>query len=864
MAKQTTKKRAAEIQNIQELLQKTRIIPVDVKSEMSKSFIAYAMAVNVSRAIPDVRDGLKPVHRRILYAMYDMNNTCDKPTKKCARIVGEVMGKYHPHGDASVYDALVRLAQDFSINIPLIEGQGNFGTVDGDPPAAARYTEARLAKIANEILRDIDKETVDFYPNFDDTLMQPVVLPSRFPNLLVNGSEGIAVGMATSIPPHNLSEVIAATIALIDNPEITIDELMDIVPAPDYPTGGIIYGRAAVRTAFRTGHGGVVIRARATIEEDKIKSRIIVTELPYQVNKAELIKAIAELVKDKKIEGISDIKDESDRFGMRVVIDVKRDANASVVLNSLYKQSNLQVSTGINFLTLVRGTPVVLNLKAMLEEYVSHQISVVERRTKFSLEKAREREHIVHGLVIAQANIDEVISIIKKSPDRNACMTNLCERFLLSDKQANAILEMKLARITQLEVSKLKEELSALEKEIADLEDILAKPERVREIIKTELTEINEAYGEKRKTEISTSEADINIADLVPREDVIISMTDTGYIKRIAVSEYKHQGRAGVGVMAHKTKDEDFIKHMFICHSHDDLLFFSNKGKAYKLKAFIIPEASKIAKGRAIVNLLTLEEGEKITAFLPIRKRDEKKYIIMGTREGLIRKSEISDFDVVNKNGKIAISLLGKDELITADITSGEDEIIVATHNGYCIRFSEKDIRKTARGSQGVRAVRLTDKDFVVDMAVVKYHCSVITVSEKGFGKRTPIDQFRAQARAGRGIFAGKFTAKTGKLVNMKLVAHNEDVILISDNGTMIRVMSKAISAIGRYSRGVTIMKVRGAKVVSMALAPHDDEAEFTEIAVDEAELKAAQLDAIQEEPVEAEGGEGEVIKKDE
>ncbi len=833
-----------DINNIKEILQRTRIIPVNVNDEMSRSFISYAMAVNVSRAIPDVRDGLKPVHRRILYAMYDLNNTHDKPTKKCARIVGEVLGKYHPHGDSSVYDALVRLAQDFSINVPLVEGQGNFGTVDGDPAAAQRYTEARLSKISEELLRDIDKDTVDFYPNFDDTLMQPSVLPARFPNLLINGSEGIAVGMATSIPPHNMREVISGTIALLDNPEISVDDLMEYIPAPDYPTGALVLGRSAIRQAYRTGHGGVVMRARTEIEEHNGKTRIIVTQLPYQVNKANLIKSIADQVRDKKLEGISDLKEESDRFGMRMVIELKRDANPQVVLNTLYKQTNLQVSTGINLLALVRGKPVVLNLKEMLCEYVSHQVEVVERRTKFNLLKAKEREHIVKGLVIALANIDEVIDIIKKSRERCEALTNLCDKFLLSEKQANAILEMKLSRLTGLEVEKLECELIELEKCITDLEDILAKPERVKNIIKEELQQISCCYGEDRKSEISYDESEINIADLIEKEDVVISMTYQGYIKRIAVNEYKSQNRGGMGVTAHKMKDEDFVKKMFVCNTHDDLLFFSNTGKAYSMKAFMIPEASKTAKGRAMVNVLPLTEDEKITAFLPVKGYGEG-YIVMSTKKGLIRKSELSEFEVVRANGKIAITLLEGDELIGVEKTTGNDDIIMASHNGKCIRFNEKDVRRTGRGSQGVRSMKLSDDDFIVDMAVIDETRSVITISENGYGKRTSISEFRLQNRAGKGIKAGNFTDKTGKLVNMKLVSEEEDIILISDNGTMIRIKASQINEIGRNTQGVIIMKLKGeGKVVSMALTPHDDEAEFDEVEVDEEALKAAKAEA--------------------
>ncbi len=833
-----------DINNIKEILQKTKIIPINVNEEMSRSFISYAMAVNVSRAIPDVRDGLKPVHRRILYAMHDLNNTHDKPTKKCARIVGEVLGKYHPHGDSSVYDALVRMAQDFSINVPLVEGQGNFGTVDGDPAAAQRYTEARLSKISEELLKDIDKETVDFYPNFDDTLTQPSVLPARFPNLLINGSEGIAVGMATNIPPHNMREVIAGTMALLENPEITVDELMEYIPAPDYPTGALVLGRSAIRQAYRTGHGGVVMRARTEIEEHNGRTRIIVTQLPYQVNKANLIKTIADQVRNKRLEGISDLKEESDRFGMRMVIELKRDANAQVVLNTLYKQTNLQVSTGINLLALVRGKPVVLNLKEMLCEYVAHQVEVVERRTKFNLLKAKDREHIVRGLVVALENIDEVIEIIKKSRERSEALNNLCEKFLLSEKQANAILEMKLSRLTGLEVEKLENELIELGKSIADFEDILANPERVRVIIKDELSAVVAYYGEDRKSEISYDESEINIADLIEREDVVISMTYHGYIKRIAVNEYKSQNRGGMGVTAHKMKDEDFVKKMFVCNTHDDLLFFSNTGKAYSMKAFMIPEASKTAKGRAMINVLPLSENERITAFLSVKEYGEG-YIVMSTKKGLIRKSELSEFEIVRANGKIAITLLEGDELIGVEKTTGCDDIIMASHNGKCIRFNEKDVRRTGRGSQGVRSMRLDEDDFIVDMTVIDETRSVITISENGFGKRTQIGEFRVQNRAGKGIKAGNFTEKTGKLVNMNLVSCDDDIILIADNGTMIRIKASQVNEIGRNTQGVTIMKIRGeGKVVSMAITPHDEEAEFDEVEVDEEALIEAQNEA--------------------
>lgn len=838
------KNKEIDIKNIKEILSRTKILPIPIKEEMGKSFIAYAMAVNVSRAIPDVRDGLKPVHRRILYAMHDLSNTYDKPTKKCARIVGEVLGKYHPHGDRSVYDALVRLAQDFSINVPLVHGQGNFGTVDGDPPAAQRYTEAKLSKIAGEMLRDLEKETVDYYPNFDDTLMQPTVLPCRYPNLLVNGSEGIAVGMATSIPPHNLKEVISGTIALMDDPELTVDELMEYIPAPDYPTGGMVLGRSAIRQAYRTGHGGVVIRSRATIEEHNGKEEIVVTAIPYQVNKTNLIKAIVDQVRDKRIDGITNVREESDRFGMRLVVEVRRDANAQVVLNTLYKQTNLQISTGINFLALVRGVPTVLNLKQMLEEYIAHQIEIVERRTRFELRKAAERCHIVEGLVIAVANIDEVVEIIKKSRDRSDAANSLMERFLLTEKQVNAILDMKLSSLTGLQVEKLQAELEQLKATILDLEDILAKPERVKAIIKDDLTNISNIYGEDRKSELSYDESEINIEDLIVREDVVISMTYQNYIKRMAVTEYRSQHRGGTGVTAHKLKDEDFVSNMFVCNSHDDLLFFSNKGKAYSLKAYMVPEASKTAKGRAMVNVLPLGEGEKITAYLSVKEYGEG-YIVMCTKKGLIRKSELSEFEVVRANGKIAVTLLGDDELIGVEMTNGNNDIIVASKKGKSIRFSEQDVRRTGRGSQGVRSIRLDEDDYVVDCCVIKEETALITISENGYGKITAIEEYRRQNRGGKGIKAGNFTEKTGLLVNMKLVYKDEDLIIIADNGTMIRIQANQVSKIGRNTQGVTIMKLRnGGKVVAMARTPHDDNAEFEEVEVDEEALKQAQEEA--------------------
>ena len=813
-----------DLKNIKEILSKTRVIETPLLDEMSKSFISYAMAVNVSRAIPDVRDGLKPVHRRILFAMNDLGNTYNHPHKKCARIVGEVLGKYHPHGDSSVYDALVRLAQDFSIRCPLVDGQGNFGSVDGHPAAAQRYTEARLSKIAGEMLRDLDKDTVDFYPNFDDTLLQPTVLPSRFPNILVNGSEGIAVGMATSIPPHNLGEVIDGTIAVLDNPDIDVDGIMQYIPAPDYPTGALVLGRAAVKQAYRTGKGGVVIRSRCEIEEIGGKNCIVVTEIPYQVNKAVLIKSIADQVKDKKIEGIANIREESDRFGMRIVIELKRDASPQVVLNTLYKQTNLQVSTGITFLALYNGLPRIMNLKEILVAYIEHQISVITRRTQFLLNKALERDHLVKGLVIAQANIDEVIRIIRTSKDNTESKPRLMAAFELSEKQAIAILEMKLGRLNALEVEKLKEELAALEAQIAEYRDILAKPERVKQIIKEELTDIKEKYNEPRRSELSYDAGEIDIADLIPKEEVVITATFGGYVKRTPVHEYKAQNRGGVGVTAHKAKDEDFVVRMFVCNSHDDLLFFSNRGKVYCLKAYEVPEAGRAAKGRAMVNLLPLEDGEKITAYLSAKDYDSG-YMVMATRQGLIKKCDLGEFSHIRKNGKIAITLSEGDEMLTADITTGDNEIIMAGSSGKCIRFHESTVRKTGRGSMGVKSMRLDENEYIVDMDVIHNpEAEVVTVSELGYGKRTDLEEYRVQGRAGKGIKAGVFTSATGGLAAMKLTDLSEDIIIISDTGVMIRTPVNEISKIGRNTKGVILMRLRdGGKVAAVSLAPAED-----------------------------------------
>ncbi len=825
MAKKETSPELTE--EFKKTLAMTNLIDVEVDDELKKSFIAYAMAVNVSRAIPDVRDGLKPVHRRILYSMHEMGLYNDKAYRKCARIVGDVLGKYHPHGDFAVYDALVRLAQDFTINCPLVDGHGNFGSVDGDPPAAMRYTEARMSKLAAEMLRDLDKETVDFYPTFDDTGMQPTVLPARFPNLLVNGSDGIAVGMATNIPPHNLAEVIDGVIAQIDNPEITVEELMQHIPAPDFPTGAILMGRAGIKRAYMTGRGNYVLRSRCEIEEyqsgNATRTRIVVTEIPYQVNKEKLIKTIADLVKDKRVEGISDIREESDRDGMRIVIELRKDANAQVVLNTLYKHTQLQTSNGIILLALVDGEPKVLSLKEIIHHYIEHQKEVIVRRTRFDLNKAEERAHIVAGLVLALANIDEVIAIIKASADKNVACTKLMEAFELSDKQANAILEMRLQRLTSLEVEKLQEELAELERTIADLKDILANEGRVLDIIKTDLAEIRTKYAQPRKTELSHDYGEIDVADLIEEEDVVVSMTHSGYVKRQPVAEYKAQRRGGMGVTAHKPKDEDFVENLFICSTHDSILFFSNFGKVYSIKAYEIPEAQRQARGRAIVNLLQIGQEEKITAMIPLTGTADG-FIAMATRRGLIKKTALEEFANIRKVGKIAIKINEGDELISVQFTTGKDELIIASREGKCIRFSEEDVRPMGRDTQGVRAISLSEEDCLVDMLVVKPDCKILTVTSNGFGKRSDVDDYRLQGRAGKGIKAGVFNEKTGWLVNLKVVADDEDIMIISDSGTIIRLHASDVSLIGRNTQGVRIMRLKDAKVATVAIAPNEEE----------------------------------------
>ena len=829
MAKKETSPELTE--EFKKTLSMTKMLDVEVDEELKRSFIAYAMAVNKSRAIPDVRDGLKPVHRRILYSMHEMGLYNDKAYRKCARIVGDCMGKFHPHGDSSVYDALVRLAQEFTISFPLVDGHGNFGSVDGDGAAAMRYTEARLTKLAAEMLKDLDKETVDFIPNFDGSEEEPTVLPARYPNLLVNGSDGIAVGMATNIPPHNLAEVIDGAIAMIDNPEITVDELMEYIPAPDFPTGGIIMGRSGIRQAYRTGQGRIVIRSKCEIEEYGVggnaRSRIVVTEIPYQVNKAALIKTIAEMVKDKRLEGIADIRDESDREGMRIVIEIKKDATAQVVLNTLYKKTKLQNSDGIILLALVEnGTePKTLNLREILHYYLQHQKEVITRRTRYDLNKTEERAHIIAGLVLALANVDEVIRIIKASADKNAAIEGLTSAFILDEKQANAILEMRLQRLTSLEVEKLKDELSQLRATIEDLKDILAKEYRVMEIIRNDLVTIKEKYPSPRKAEISIDYGDIEDEDLIDKEDVVISITHTGYIKRLPVAEYKAQGRGGRGITAHRPKDEDYVEKMFVCSTHDPILLFSSKGKVYSVKGYEIPEANRTARGRAIVNIVQIDQGEKIEAVLPVLENGTG-YLIMATEKGLIKKTHTDEFKRIAKNGKIAIKINEDDRLIAVRFVTGEDEVLIASRGGKCIRFSEKDVRPTGRGTMGVRAISLGKEDIAVDMLVVNPSVDLFTLTSLGYGKRSKMDDYRLQTRGGKGIKAGVFNEKTGCLVSLKPVTDDNDIMIITTDGTIIRMHADTISCIGRATRGVKVMNVRNSEVATVDITERDDEAE--------------------------------------
>ncbi|MBR2847258.1 MAG: DNA gyrase subunit A [Clostridia bacterium] len=780
------------------------VIPVDINKEMKKSYIDYAMSVIVGRALPDVRDGLKPVHRRILYAMYEDNLTSDRPYRKCATTVGDVLGRYHPHGDASVYDALVRMAQDFSLRYPLIDGHGNFGSIDGDPPAAYRYTEARMSKISMEMLTDIEKETVDFMPNFDESRKEPVVLPSRFPNLLVGGSSGIAVGMATNIPPHNLGEVIDACIAMIDNPEIDVEGLMEYVKGPDFPTGGIVYGVSGIRAAYKTGRGKVIVRAKAEIEEHGNKEQIIVSEIPYVVNKKRLIEHIAELVKNKVIEGISDLNDESGRDGMRIVIEVKRDANASVVLNQLYKYTQMQDTFGVIMLAIHDGQPKVLNLRQIIEYYLDHQKDVIVRRTQFNLAKAEARAHILEGLKKALDNIDAIIKIIREA--YNDAKIKLMEAFDFSEVQAQAILDMRLARLQGLEKEKIETELAELLEKIEYYKRVLADEALVMGIIKDEMLEIKNKYGDERRTEISTSDYDIDIEDLIPVEDNVITMTHFGYVKRQALDTYKSQRRGGRGISGMSTREEDFAENIFVANTHDYLMFFTNKARMHKIKAYKIPEVGRLAKGMALVNLLQLEEGERVTAIIPIKEFVDDNYLIMLTKYGVIKKTALGRYNSKIKGGLIAIKLDEGDELIDVKLTDGSKELIVGTHYGMAIRFDENDVRLVGRDARGVRAMKFRGDDYVVGMEVADEGKYLLTITEKGYGKRTEMDEYHLQSRGGLGVKNYSISDKTGNIIGIKAIT-DEDIMVITSAGIVIRTDSEEIRACGRASQGVKVIR---------------------------------------------------------
>ncbi len=804
-----------------------KIIERDIESEMKNSYIDYAMSVIVSRALPDVRDGLKPVHRRILYAMYEDGITSDKPYRKCANTVGSVLGRYHPHGDSSVYDAMVRLAQDFSMRYPLIDGHGNFGSIDGDGAAAMRYTEARMAKIAETMLTDIEKNTVDFMPNYDDRLQEPKVLPSKIPTLLINGSSGIAVGMATNIPPHNLSEVIDGIIKMIEEDNITDEELMSIIKGPDFPTEGIILGREGIKQAYTTGRGKITVRAEAEIEEmSGNKQRIVVTSLPYQVNKAKLIENIASLARDKRIEGISDLRDESDREeSVRVVIELKRDANAQVVLNQLYKFTQMQDTFGVIMLALVDGEPKVLTLKQCLEYYIDHRKTVILRRTQFELDKALARAHILEGLKIALDNIDEIINIIRSSYDD--AKERLMKRFKLSDIQAQAILDMRLKTLSGLQREKIEEEYNELMKLIEHLRAILGSEKLVFDIIKEELTAIKEKYGDERKTKIVSAEGELDLEDLIKEEQTVIALTHFGYVKRMPIDTYKSQRRGGKGITGISTREEDFVKQIFTASTHDTILFFSNKGKLYKLKGYEVPEGGRTAKGTAIVNLLRLDNGEKISAVIPISNFADGKYLLMGTKNGLIKKTALTEYNSAKKTGLLAITLKEDDELIDVRLTDGEDNVVLVTKKGLCITFDEKDVRPVGRSAQGVIGMRLDDDDAIIGMESIisGSKATLLAITENGFGKRTELDEYRVQNRGGRGVITYKVTPKTGNIVGIRIANGEEDVMLITDKGTIIRLNVGEISVLGRATQGVTLMRTNdGGKVVSIEIIVQEND----------------------------------------
>ncbi len=808
-----------------------KVVPVYIEEEMKDSYINYAMSVIVGRALPDVRDGLKPVHRRILYAMKELNLEHSKPYKKCARITGEVMGKYHPHGDAAIYDTLVRMAQDFSLRYPLVDGQGNFGSIDGDAPAAMRYTEARLERITDWMLLDIEKNTVNFMPNFDGSLREPTVLPACLPNLLVNGSSGIAVGMATNIPPHNLKEVTEAAVYVIDNPDCDSKDLLKKIKGPDFPTGGIIRGTEGIKKAYTTGRGIIKISAKAFIEEGKNgKEAVIIKEIPYLVNKANLIESIADLVQSKRIEGISDLRDESDKDGMRIVIELKRGINANIVLNQLYKHTQMKVTFGVIMLALVDGRPRVLNLKEMLDEFIKYRKEIVIRRTRFDLEKAQDRAHILEGLKIALKNLDKIIKTIKESKDPQEAKAELIKKFGLSDKQAQAILEMQLQRLTGLERDKIDKEYLELIKKIELYKSILASEKKVLEIIKDEMKELSEKFGDERRTEIAPEAEELEIEDLIAEEDVVVTISHAGYIKRLPVSSYRKQRRGGKGVTGADMKEEDFIEHLFIASTHDYMLFFTDRGVVHWLKVHEIPEAGRLSKGKAIINMLSLESGEKISAFVPVREFKEGVFLMMATRTGNVKKTALTAYSNPRKGGIIGLGLEKGDELIEVVLTSGEDEVLIATKTGKAIRFKESQVREMGRAAKGVRGIRLGKNDACIAMGVVRPDQTVLTVTGQGFGKRTQFKEYRLQSRGGKGIINIKVTGKNGEAVGMKTVSDKDEIMLMTEKGMIVRSPIKDIRATGRSTQGVRLMKLdSGDKLASIAKIVPEDEDERAE-----------------------------------
>ena len=811
-------------------LENQKIVNVELNNEMKKSYIDYAMSVIVSRALPDVRDGLKPVHRRILYNMYESNLLYENDFRKSAATVGDVLGKYHPHGDSSVYDAMVRLAQDFSLRYPLVQGKGNFGSIDGDPPAAYRYTEAKMSKLAAEMLSDIEKDTVDLVPNYDDKLLEPSVLPSRFPNLLVNGSSGIAVGMATNIPPHNLCEVVDGIIATIDDPQITLDELTEHIQGPDFPTAGIIMGKSGIRSAYHTGRGRIIMRARAEIEEfEGGRSRIVITELPYQVNKARLEKHINELVRDGKIDGISSTRDESDE-NMHLIIDLKRDANPNIVLNNLYKFTQMQDTFGVILLALVDGVPKILNLREMIDHYVAHQKDVIIRRTKFDLVKAEERAHILEGYKIAIDQIDEIINVIRSSKSIPDSKLALQERFGLSEAQSTAIVQMQLGRLSGLERDKIENEYEQICAKISEFHNILEHEEVVLDIIKEDLTAIKNKYGDERKTEIAMIADDIDIEDLIEEEDVVITLTHSGYTKRVPVATYKSQHRGGRGISGMTTREEDFVEQIFTTSTHDNLLFFTTRGIVYRLKAYQIPEAGRQAKGTAIVNLLPLEPGEKITSMIPVREFTDGDYLTFFTKNGTIKKTDLMDYSRIRASGLRAIELTQDDTLINVIRTDGNQNLVICTRNGIAIRFEESDVRATGRATQGVRGIKLRADDYVIGACIAEENTKLLTVTEKGYGKKTDFSEYKIQNRGGHGIFTYKITEKTGKLAGVAAVCDDDDMMFITSEGVIIRTHTAEISTFGRQTQGVKIMRLDdGVNLVSAAKTAHEDEEEIIE-----------------------------------